>query len=144
MGWLEGVLTGYADRHYEIEAEKRREAELAATREQQVYETLLNSKYPEIKNLAAAGVLDLANPRRKAGGFAGWMGEIQKSPYLGMIQRTRQQIADDPAYADAQLGRTSPEQGGQPPVTPSIPSSAGSVAPPPPGAPSAALPSTSQ
>src|SRR6188768_1329670 len=103
MGWLEGVLTGYADRHYKIQEEKRREAELAANREQQVLSTLLSSEYPEIRDYAAAGVLDLANPRRRSGGVAGWMGEIDKSPYLPMIQRTRQQITDDPEFARSQL-----------------------------------------
>ena len=138
MGWLEGVLTGYADRHFEIQKQKRAEAELAAQREQQVLSTLLESKYPDVADAAAAGVLDLANPRRRSGGVAGWMGEIDKSPYLPMIQRTRQRIAEDPEYARTQLdlGRYGPSTGLP---TPSIPTPAGSV----PNQPSAALPETS-
>jgi len=123
MGWLEGVLTGYADRHYEIQKEKMREAQVAAEREGRVYQALLNSGDDELKALAGAGILDLANPRRRKGGIAGWMGEIEQSPYLEMIRRVQQRPVDDP------------EAGGSAPPTPSIPT-AGSV----PGQPSAALP----
>jgi len=147
MGWLEGVLTGYANRHYEIEKEKMREAELAADREGRVFETLLSSPYKDIQDYASAGILDLSNPRRRKGGVAGWMGEVEKTPYLDMIRRTREQFAADPEYAAGNLrsnyypwlGLGSGEQGGAPPPTPSVPTVAGSA----PGAPSAALPSTS-
>src|SRR5262245_61702965 len=153
MGWLEGLLTGYANRHYEIGREKMREAELAADREERVFNTLLNSQYKDIQDYAAAGILDLSNPRRRKGGVAGWMGEIEQTPYLDMIRRTRERLAEDPEYAEANLRRTyypwlgqggarGVEQGGTPPTTPSIPTPAGQVAPAASPQGSAALPST--
>ena len=145
MGWLEGVLTGYADRHYEIQKEKMREAELAAEREGKVFDTLLNSKYKDIQDYAMAGILDLSNPRRRKGGVAGWMGDVEQTPYLDMIRRTREKFDADPELAQANLREdyySSPAQrelGGTPPTTPSVPSAAGSV----PGQASAAQVSTS-
>jgi hypothetical protein len=159
MGWLEGVLTGYAQRHYDIENTKREEAAKAAEREGRVFETLLNSRYKDIQEYAAAGLLDLSNPRKRKGGVAGWMGEIEQTPYLDMVRRTQQRINEDPEYAQANLVKNAypwlgqgagtdvatppPEAGGAPPVTPSVPTPAGQVAPAAPGAPPAALPSTS-
>lgn len=151
MGWLEGVLTGYADRHYQIQRDKMAEAQKAAEREEKVYQTLLQSPYSDIQNYAAAGILDLANPRRRAGGVAGWMGEVEKGPYLDMVMRAKERIGSDPEYAASNLrdpfyswqAADQPlEEGGAPPPTPSIPSPAGQVAPAPAGSPSAALPST--
>ena len=146
MGWLEGVLTGYADRHYQIQKDKMRQAELAADREERVFQTLLNSQYPDIRDHAAAGILDLSSPRKRKGGVAGWMGEIEQTPYLEMVRRTRERIGADPAYAEEQLSGSNPyglgsrePLGGTPPATPSVPSPAGSV----PATGSAALPSTS-
>jgi hypothetical protein len=129
MGWLEGLLTGYQKRHYDIEADKRREAELAAVREGRAFETLLNSKYPDIKHLAAAGILDAANPRKKKGGFAGWMGEMSTSPYLPAIQRYQEMLGPE-GEEDLQPPAPAPQQQAIP--TP----------PPPTGA--AAMPATAQ
>jgi len=142
MGWLEGVLTGYADRHYEIQKQKREDAALAAEREAQVYKTLLDSPYKETRDLAAAGILGLGKSPRRSGGIAGWMGEIEQSPYLDMIRRTQDRIGSDRPYALEQLGRTDDAQRPVPP-TPSIPETAGSVPPPAPGSPPGALPETS-
>src|SRR5262245_43187959 len=145
MGWLEGLLTGYANRHYEIERDKMRQAELAADREERMFQTLLNSRYKDISDYAAAGILDLANPRRRKGGVAGWMGEVEQTPYLDMIRRTREKIDIDPEYAEANMRRNyypwlgTGERGGTPPATPSVQTPAGSV----PGSASAAQPSTS-
>ena len=152
MGWLEGVLTGYADRHYQIQKDKMAQAELAAKREEQVFKTLMNSPYSEIKDYALAGVLDLANPRRRKGGVAGWMGEVEKTPYLDAIRRARERIGADPEYARSQLQegneyyptQVPQEQGGGPPPTPSITQPAGSVPGAAPGQPTAALPETSK
>src|SRR5262245_42239551 len=96
MGWMEGLMTGYMDRHYEVQKEEMRQAELAAAREGQVYQTLLNSEYPEIRDYAAAGILDLASPRRRKGGLAGWMGEVEQSPYLDTIRRAKARIEGQP------------------------------------------------
>src|SRR5215831_4771961 len=152
MGWLEGLLTGYADRHYEIEKQKRDDAAAAADREGRMFETLLSSPYKDLQDYAAAGILDLGNPRKRKGGIAGWMGEIEQTPYLDMIRRTQQRYGDDPGYARANLTpqylATHPELAGEdggelPTAVPSIPSPAGSVAGAPAGQPAAAQPSTS-
>jgi hypothetical protein len=121
------VLTGYADRHYEIEKQKRDEAEKAADRQGRAFQALLNSDDEEMQAYAGAGILDLANPRKRKGGLAGWMGEIEQTPYLDIIRRAQQRPGD--------------ARGGTPPATPSIPTPAGSVAAPATG--SLAQPSTS-
>lgn len=167
MGWLEGLLTGYADRHYEIAKQKREEAALAATREGEALSTLLNSPYPQIKQMAAAGILDLGNPRKRAGGFAGWMGEMQQSPHLPAIQRAMGEIAAAQTGSDAEydaVARTlgpgyarragappatppptqtgAPTTGGGPPPLPSIPAISGSMQAPPSAGGPAVQPST--
>ena len=74
MAWLTGLLSGFGERKAQIEAENLREAELAGAREARVYETLINSPDPETRNLAIAGLLESAQPRRRKGGLRGWLG----------------------------------------------------------------------
>jgi len=128
MGWLEGLLTGYQQRHYDIEATKRREAELAAQREGRVFETLLNSKYRDVQALAGAGLMEASKPRQKRGGIAGWMGEMQTSPYMAAIQRYQSMLDPDD---DDILARTSTD-------------TAGAISTPPAPTGSAAMPATAQ
>jgi hypothetical protein len=134
MGWLEGLLTGYQQRHYSIEADKRKEAEASALREGKALESLLNSRDPQVKKLAAAGILDLAKPRKKASGLAGWLGEMEASPHAANIQRYYDTLDD---------GGPEPDGGGEPPPLAPAAATGGAIETPPPTAGSAALPATS-
>ena len=80
MGWLDGLLTGYADNQGEIRRQKAQEAELAAQREGRVYEALLNSPDEHIRTMAATGILNNTQPSQRKTGFSGWMGEMQGNP----------------------------------------------------------------
>jgi hypothetical protein len=95
MGWLEGLLTGYAGTLGDIRRENARAAELSANREGDVFKALLNSDNPEIRGMAATGLLSSTQPKRVKGGFGGWMGEMEANPmypqlmkYINTPQRT--------------------------------------------------------
>jgi len=87
MGWLEGLLTGYLDRGHQIEQENLRQAELSNAREAEIYKTLLNSTDPDVKTMAATGIMQSAAPRRKMGGLRGWMGEMEGNAIYPVLQK---------------------------------------------------------
>lgn len=80
MGYIEGLLGGFAGRKHEVEKENIRQADLAATREHGVYAALMNADDPEVRALALSGLLDSANPKPKKSGLKGWLGEREASP----------------------------------------------------------------
>jgi hypothetical protein len=86
MNFWGPLIGGMLARKYETDAENRRQGEMASQREAAVFTHLLSADDPETRNLALAGLLDSANPRRKAGGLRGWIGETLASPYLAKIQ----------------------------------------------------------
>lgn len=94
MGYIEGLLGGFTTRKREVEQERLREAELSNAREAKIFETLLNSPDPETRDLAAAGLLQSAGPRRKKGGLRGFLGEIESGPYLEQIRKLSPEVAD--------------------------------------------------
>lgn len=85
-GYLLGLLGGFTSRKGEVEAQNQHESDLAAERERRVTEHLLQSDDPEIQHLALASLLDSANPRSKAKGMAGWLGETTSSPTFQNLQ----------------------------------------------------------
>jgi hypothetical protein len=87
MGWLEGLVTGYADRHGEIRRENAIRAEQAANREGDVYKALLNSDDPTIRGYAATGLLQSGQARKPKRGLAGWMGEMESSPIYPTLMK---------------------------------------------------------
>jgi hypothetical protein len=116
MGWLEGLVTGYQGRSHEIEKRKMEEAVAANEREARVYQALLNSGDPKAAALAATGMLQSAQPRRKRGGLAGWMGEVESNPiYPKLLEyMTTPQITGYETLKHV----TTPEQAGYLPTTP--------------------------
>lgn len=146
MAYLTGLLSGFAGRKAEVEQENLRRAELAADREARVYEALLSSPDQEIQSLAATGLLESAQPKRRKGGLKGWIGEMEQSPTLerlqtlirtpvteervtpGLPSRTlKQEVLASPVSAApaAQPSMSPTEPGAPPPVTPTV------AAPPP-------------
>ena len=145
MAYLEGLLSGFAERKGEREQENLERARLAADREARVYETLLSSPDLDIQGLAAAGLLESAKPRRRAGGLKGWLGEMESSPYLSQIQQLirtpvteekvtpglpsrtlKPQLMQAPGAEPAALpAQATVEPGAPPPTTPTV------AAPPP-------------
>src|SRR5688572_5433019 len=91
MGWFEGMLTGFQGRHYDIEQENVRQAELQHARESKVFEALLNSPDEEVKALAATGLFTAATGAKKKSGLRGWLGEMESNPMLGRIQELMRQ-----------------------------------------------------
>src|SRR5919201_3895453 len=80
------MLSGFNQRKGEIEAQNYAEAQRSREREQGVFQALINSPDPDIQSLAVAGLLHSAEPGRRKKGFAGWVGEMEGSPYLPQIQ----------------------------------------------------------
>lgn len=86
MGYLEGLLGGFAGRKYDVEAQNMAEAQAANAREGKVFEALINSPDPEIKAMAVTGLLSSAQPMKRKSGIRGWLGEMQANPMLPQIQ----------------------------------------------------------
>jgi hypothetical protein len=82
MGWLSGILSGYADRQ---DAQQR--DLLAQQREADIYTHLLDHPDPEVRTMAATGMFQLGQPRSRKGGMAGWMGEMQNSPVYDTLAK---------------------------------------------------------
>ena len=151
MGWLAGVLSGYASRNREIQAEQMEQARLAQEREGKVYEALLNSPDEWVRNTAGVGLLNQAQPLRRKSGIAGWLGGVEQDPMWAILQKyasTPQEDENaDPGLAAA-LAAANPTPPSAAPSTPTPPPSGApkTQLPTPPGgapAPSAALPATS-
>jgi hypothetical protein len=87
MGWFEGLLSGYVDRHHELVDQQAVLEQEARQREAGIYKMLLDSPDDEAYHLGATGLLSMSQPARRAGGLRGWMGEMQKNPAYGAIQR---------------------------------------------------------
>lgn len=123
MGVYEGLLGGFMGRKYDVEAQNIAESRLASQREQQVFQSLLASDNPDVRDLAVAGLLDSARPRRKAGGLRGWIGETSSSPYLEQIQALRQPTVEQKTTLPARSMEPQiiPPMG-EPPVPGALPS----------------------
>lgn len=80
------MLGGFVDRKREVEQENIRQSDLAQQRESRVYETLLSSDDPEIQHMALSGLLESSQPRSKAKGLKGWIGERTASPTFAKLQ----------------------------------------------------------
>lgn len=86
MGYFTGLLGGFNARKDQVREENFLRERESAAQESRIFETLMNADDPEIRSLAVAGLLDTANPRRKAKGIRGWIGETQASPYMERIR----------------------------------------------------------
>ena len=109
MGWEAGLLSGFLGRKGEVEAENRRAAELSSQRESDVYRALLGEGVnPEIQAMALAGMLESAQPKKKKGGFKGWLGEMETSPTFQRLQQflTTPQVEERETLASSRRGRT--------------------------------------
>jgi hypothetical protein len=98
MGFLDGFLGGVVEQRNKIAAQNRQDAEQSQAREDAVLQHLLTSDRPEFREIAAAGILDSTNPKRKQGGFGGWLGKVQANPQM---DRLRALIAQDAALGKA-------------------------------------------
>jgi hypothetical protein len=87
MGWLEGLLTGYAGTLGDMRRENARQAELSANREGDIYKTLLSSEDPEVRGMAATGLLQNTQPKKVKSGFGGWMGQMQANPMYPQLMK---------------------------------------------------------
>ena len=86
MSYLSGFIEGFHGRHRKKKAESQRQAEVQSQREMSIFDALANSPDQEVQQLAIAGLLHSAKGPKKKGGLAGWMGEVEKSPYMDMIR----------------------------------------------------------
>ena len=86
IGIFAGLLGGFLGRKGEIEQQNLAEAQRSQAREQQILGALVNADDPEVRSLAIAGLLHAAQPGKRKGGFKGWLGEMEASPFLPQIQ----------------------------------------------------------
>lgn len=106
MGFLDGFLGGVVDRRRQEELQNREDAQNAQVREDAVLQHLSTSDDPEIRALAVAGILDSTHPKRKQGGFGGWLGKVQSNPHM---DRIRQLVAHDQEQGKAEAGAATPQ-----------------------------------
>jgi hypothetical protein len=94
MGFLDGFLGGVVSQRQRMEDQNRQDSQSSQGREDAVLQHMVTSDDPEIKALGVAGILHSTDPKRKKGGFAGWLGEMQSNPYL---EKARVLVAHDQA-----------------------------------------------
>jgi hypothetical protein len=94
MAFLDGFLNGVVSQRQRLEDQNREDAQHAQTREDAVLQHMATSDDPEIKALGVAGILHSTDPKKKKGGFAGWLGEMQSNPYM---DKARALVAHDQA-----------------------------------------------
>lgn len=68
-------------------AEEAAKAERQSALESSILQHLATSTDPEIQSHALTGLLDLAGPQKRAGGFAGWLGKMADHPALPTIRQ---------------------------------------------------------
>src|SRR5215831_7523889 len=117
MGWLEGWLSGFSDRHREYEKENLAQAQAALEREGAIYKVLLTSDNPAIRTAAVTGLLGQARPMRRKSGLAGWMGEMESDPLYPTLMKyiNTPQVLGVTQEPDIV---TTPEQAGYKPTMP--------------------------
>jgi hypothetical protein len=111
MGVFDGLLGGFLGRKADVEERNYKEGVAASQREGQIFSALMGSDDPELRSLALTGLLDTANPRRKAKGLAGWIGETQASPYLQQIRTLMATPVTEPNPAVGDLPSGAPKTG---------------------------------
>lgn len=122
MGYFEGLLGGFEQRRREVDDLNRKQAELSAQREGKFFETLLASPDAEMRALAVTGMLEASQPRKKKGGFKGFLGEYEQNP---IYQRVLE-LANTPVESQEQVapptspGRSTVVQGGMAPAVQSV------------------------
>lgn len=84
--WLTGLVQGFSQRKGEIENFNLQQGLAAKEREGKIFEHLLASPDPEIRAMAATGMLDSTQPAKRKSGLAGWMGQVEGSPMYGRIK----------------------------------------------------------
>jgi hypothetical protein len=94
MGFLDGFLGGVVQQRNTIEQQSREDAQQSQAREDAILQHLLTSDDPEIKAHAVAGILESTKPKKRKGGFSGWLGEMKNNPQMDNI---RALIAQDQA-----------------------------------------------
>lgn len=121
MGYINGLLSGFLDAKQAHEDQQLKLAQDRNATEGKVYEALLGSPDPKVRNLAAAGLLWSAHGPQAKKGIAGWLGAQQTNPYLPQIEALNEQYGTEigtppPAVGGAAQPATSPTTGG--PTTP--------------------------
>jgi hypothetical protein len=94
MGFLDGFLGGVVSQRQRMEDQNRQDAQSSQQREDRVLQQMAISDDEETKALGIAGILASTQPKKKKGGFAGWLGEMQNNPFL---DKARALIAHDQA-----------------------------------------------
>jgi hypothetical protein len=120
MGVWEGLLGGFEGRRREVDTINRQAAEASAARESKLFETLLSSPDPEIQALAVTGMLESAQPKKRKGGFSGFIGEYEGNPVMTTPSRsvTTQTMQPPPSIHAAAQSPTAITQVGAPPPQP--------------------------
>lgn len=85
IGWIEGILGGFTSRKQQVEEQLRQDAADANAREGRLFEALLASPDPEIRAMAATGLMETTQTPKRKGGFSGWIGEMQRHPAYGSM-----------------------------------------------------------
>lgn len=103
---FQGARDAELDRNYDADKDRR-------AREGKLYEYLLQSQDPEIQSLALSGLMESAQPSKRAKGFKGFFGELEGGKIYPQIRQLMNQMVPD---------RSAPAAGapaaGAPPASP--------------------------
>lgn len=87
MTYFAGLAGGFSEAATEERQRRQAKAERDAQMEQSILGTLVQSDNPELQQIALTGLLMSAQPRAKAKGLGGWLGEVEASPALGSVRK---------------------------------------------------------
>jgi hypothetical protein len=110
-GFLTGVMQGFQGRR-ETEIERNLEQDrLNRAAEGRIFEHLLSSDDPEMRALAMTGMFESASGRKKPG-FAGYLGEMQKSQMYPAVLARMQEMVPTGGVGGMGGGPSPPTPGG--------------------------------
>lgn len=132
------MLQGINASHEELMQQNYAEGLAARDRERSAYNALLSSPDPDIRAMAASGMLEMAQPAQRQSGFAGWMGKIQASktyPQMQTLMRSpvmrQMQVPGTPTLSSTQTSQGVPVAPGVQPTLDQKPETAGMTTAPP-------------
>lgn len=124
-GYWGGLVEGFSARRNEQIQQRQAEDAARRAQESKLYEYLLQSEDPEIKSLALSGLFESAQPGKRKGGMAGFLGEIQGGQVYPMIRaRMDEYVPVPPRETGGPSPATSPGAAAMPSTSPVTPGSA--------------------
>lgn len=142
-GIFAGILKGFSGASAEGQRQAIQQQAHQQELEARVFNSLLEAKDPEVRAIAATGLMETTSPRRGKSFFSRFMGDVQKNPaYEQLVGWMRR--GGPPGMEQAPGTPADPTAPAPPPAAPAVPPLGSPGMTPPATAPTPALPGTPQ